>query len=135
MNLVPVRLFLIFFFFLFGVIIFTDQKRVWFFKGCLWAFNINRSGWSMNECSRHNQWWSRLGNLRRRLYFLFNSAVFFANFRGEFFDSLFVNFRGFFKTSFIFYELRSGFKLVLNSRIWVVAGSVWTSEFYRGVTH
>ena len=30
--------------------------------------------------------------------------------------------------------MRSGFKLVLNSRIWVVAGSVWTSEFYRGDT-
>ena len=35
---------------------------------------------------------------------------------------------------FIFMNWGAGSKLVLNSRIWVVAGSVWTSEFYRGDT-
>ena len=38
------------------------------------------------------------------------------------------------KIDFIFMNWGAGSKLVLNSRIWVVAGSVWTSEFYRGDT-
>ena len=47
-----------------------------------------------------------------------------------------LSFVKFFNTEidFIFMNWGAGSKLVLNSRIWVVAGSVWTSEFYRGDT-